>query len=107
MGDCGKHFGEMRLVPGGDAVAHQFAFFGGAVLHQVDQWQRWLAFPQIVSDVLADVSGVAGIVEYVVDQLECSAQRAAVFCRRSNRGLRRAGKQAAQFGRCLEQFGCL
>ena len=43
-----------------------------------DQRQRGLAFAQVVAHVLADLVGVAGVVEHVVDHLERGAQRPAI-----------------------------
>jgi hypothetical protein len=78
-----------------------------AVFHHVDQGQGRLAFAQVVADVLADLGGVAGVVEHVVDQLEGGAQRAAVFAGGVDLGVVRAGDQGAQLGGRFEQLGGL
>ena len=48
----------------------------------MDQRQRWLAFSQVVADVLPDVCGHARIVERIVDQLKGGADPASEFGRR-------------------------
>ena len=41
-----------------------------ALVHQINQRQRRLAFGQIVADIFADLFGVAGIVQHIVNNLE-------------------------------------
>ena len=55
-------------------LAHQGGLLGGAFAHGVDQRQGWLAFGQVVADVLAQGRGVATVIEQVVDQLEGDAE---------------------------------
>ena len=69
----------MLLVAIFNAATHQFALFWGAVFHQIDQRQCGFAFAQVVTDVFANFGSVARIVQYIVNQLESSAQRAAIF----------------------------
>ena len=105
--DGGQHGVELRFVALLDAAAHKFALLGRAVFHQPDQGQGRFAFAQIVPQVLADLGGVASVVEHVVDQLERGAERAAVFAGSGDLGVVRAGDQRAQFGSGFEQLGGL
>ena len=45
---------------------------------RVDQRQRRLAFGEVVAEVLAELVGVAAVVEHVVDELERGAEMLAV-----------------------------
>src|SRR3954463_8156862 len=71
-----------------DSVQHRLEFFepalldgctydaglaGIALAHGIDQRQRRLAFSEIVAQILAGLPMIARVVEYIVDQLECSA----------------------------------
>src|SRR5271170_1453178 len=52
-----------------DDLAYQLGPLGGRVAQRVDQWQRRLAFGEVVTEILAAALRVGFVVEYVVDEL--------------------------------------
>ena len=106
-GDGLEDFIKMAGVAMFNAAAYQLTLLGCAMLHQVNQRQRWFAFAQIVANVLANVSRHTRIIKRVIDQLKSRSQRAAIFCGGFNLNFARAGKQCPELGRCFKQLGGL
>ena len=90
-----------------DRLADQRRLVGAAALQRADHGQGDLALAQVVAQVLAELGGIALVVEHVVDDLERRAERLAVVGAMRlglHVGSRQHGGQAAAG---LEQLGGL
>lgn len=90
-----------------DRLPHARSLRRRSMLHDVDQWQGRLAFGQIVTDVLAGIGFLAGIIEHVVDQLEGGAQMHAVQGERTLDLRLGMADDGTELSRSLEQLGGL
>ena len=79
--------------------------FGAALLHQVNQRQRGLAFGQIITDIFADFGGVARIIEHIIDDLKSCAHIHAVIFQRLLLLRRSTGQNRAHLGGGFEKLG--
>ena len=69
--------------------------------------QSDFSFPEIIADILAELSRGSTVVERVVDELECDAEIQAVAAACCNLRLGPLPEQGADFRRGAEQSGCL
>jgi len=90
-----------------DGLAHTSGLFWCAVLHDVNQRERRFAFSQIVAEMLARLCLTAGVVEYIVDELEGRAQMHTVLGQLLLNLSRGAADNGAQPRRRLKQLGGL
>ena len=82
------------------------ALLGIATLHRRDQRQSGLAFAQVVTQIFAHHSGVAGVIEHVIDHLERGTQRLPVERAGGFDLGGGASQDGADAGAGLKQLGC-
>src|SRR3954470_23160267 len=70
----------------------------------MNEWQRRLSFRQVVAQALADGRFVAGVIEYVVDDLEGRADMRAVACQPFLQRWRAARQHCREARRRLEEL---
>ncbi|OIQ79915.1 hypothetical protein GALL_383320 [mine drainage metagenome] len=75
--DHAHHGVQCRSITLPNGIFDQCSVVRRAPLHGDDQGQGGFALAQVVTDVLAQFRRIAAVVEQIVDQLECSADRAA------------------------------
>ena len=69
MANCIENQRKIIPAPFFDCLAYAGGLLRGTALNDIDQRQGWLALGKIVAQMLAGIGLLAGIIEYVVDQV--------------------------------------
>lgn len=90
-----------------DSFANTSRLLRRAMLHYVNQRQRRFSLGEVVADVLPRVGLLAGVIEYIVNQLESRAEVHPVGGQRLFDLRCGMTENGAQLGSRFKQFGCL
>ena len=88
-----------------DRAAHERLIGGAACSHEVNQGQSHFALAKIISQVLAGLVTIAGVVQHIIDDLKGRPQAQSKLRGSFNHWTRCTRNEGAKTCCCLKEFG--